>query len=72
LDNIDKEIISFLKEGSSISTKIRQYLRNIKHFELTLRTIENRVSKLNEDGIVKISKGRNNIIDLSDDFKKLS
>lgn len=72
LDNTDKEIILFLKEGPSTTNKIRQHLKNMKHFELTLRTIENRVSKLNEKGIITVSKGRNNIIDLSDDFKKLS
>ncbi|OWP55472.1 MAG: hypothetical protein B2I18_01845 [Cuniculiplasma sp. C_DKE] len=72
IDNVDKEIISILKRGSSTTNKIRLYLRTSKHIELTLRTVQNRVSRMNEIGIISVSKGRNNIIELSDDYKKLS
>lgn len=72
IDNVDREIIAFLKRGATTTNKLRLHLKEEKRMEMTLRTIESRVSKLNEMGIIKISKGRVNIIELGNDYKLLS
>lgn len=72
VDNIDKDIISILRKGSCTTNKIRSDLKTLKHIDLTLRTIQNRVSRMNEIGIISISKGKSNIIELSDNYLKLS
>lgn len=72
LDRTDKEILFFLKKGPCTTNMIRVFLRNEKKSIMTLRTIENRINKMKELDIVSISKGRNNIIELSDEYKKLS
>ncbi len=70
-DRIDKRIIEFLKEGAKTSTAIRIYLKNQNDGNLSLRTIENRINRLNEFGILSVYRGRQNIIDLSDDIKNV-
>lgn len=72
LDKIDRTIISCLKEGSKTTKNIRFFLNNENNENLTLRTVEYRVAKLNEMGIVSVTKGRNNYVDLSDDYKNVS
>ncbi len=70
-DHTDSEIIDFLRKGSSTSTRIRKYLMEEKRIELTLRTIENRINRLVELGVLEMVKGRENIVFLSENILKL-
>ena len=70
-DNIDKVILKAL-DGAQLTTNyIRKYIINTIGDDLSLRTIQNRVNKLKEYGIVSISVGRQNTIQLSDEMKKI-
>lgn len=70
VDEIDKQVINFLRVHSRTTTEINNYLRISCNQSLTLRTIENRINMLEKKGIVSVVRNRVHRIYLSEELKK--
>lgn len=71
VDEIDKQVIDFLRVHSRTTTEINTYLKTSCNQSLTLRTIENRINILEKKGIVSVVRNRVHKIYLSEALKKI-
>ena len=69
-DNVDKMIIEALKNGKNDTIQIHKYLNKVLGYELSLRSIENHLLKLNNLEIVEITRGKTNKVNLSQKLNK--
>jgi len=70
-DKIDRLILDFIKVNSRTTNEIKLYLETMYGKSMSLRTVENRVNKLEEMDIVSISKGRIHRIYLSEEMRNV-
>ncbi|MGC8656967.1 MAG: hypothetical protein ACP5RS_06400 [Thermoplasmata archaeon] len=70
-DNLDKMIINCLRNGAKSTVEICEIINDNMHYKISLRSIEMHIKKLNNLGILDISKGKVNRISFSTDLEKV-
>jgi hypothetical protein len=70
-DNVDRMVMSALKNGRSDSLQIHEYVKSVIGFKISLRSIEIHINKLHDLGIVEITRGRVNKISFSQKWSKI-
>lgn len=70
-DNVDKMIINALRKGKNDTLQIHRQINDIMKYRISLRSVENHLRKLNNLGIVDITKGKVNRISLSQSWSKI-
>ena len=70
-DNVDKMIMNALKKGHNNSLQIHEYVKSVMGFRISLRSIEIHIKKLNDLGIIDITRGRLNMISFSQQWSKI-
>lgn len=70
-DNVDKMIIDALKKGNKNSLQIHKFVISEMGFGISLRSIEIHIKKLNDLGIIDITRGRINMISFSQQWSKV-
>ncbi len=71
VDETDRLIIGYVRRFSRTTVEIKEYVESEARLHLTLRTIENRLKRLEKMKIVSIVRGKVNKIYLSEELKKL-
>lgn len=70
-DNVDKMIINALREGKSDTLQVYRQINEVLNYRISLRSIENHVTKLSKLGIVDITKAKINKISFSQSWSKV-
>lgn len=70
-DNVDKMIVNAMREGKFDTLQIYKQINEVLKYRISLRSIEIHLRKLNQLGIIDITKGRVNKVSFSQNWSKI-